>query len=411
MKNFLTSKQFLVLLTLSISMADGLVAQIPFWQDGMYHNGMHQVNWGGQLPVVTVSGKAIVDTLTFRSVMMGSQLTRAYYLDTVGNGSKNYQLFFGPYWYEPKSGAKRPTNGGTVTIKGGKMTQFTPPAIVVYEINGMKWRDSTGAPPWSGRWIHRNISDTTRVYCPTDSASHIGFTRGFMGMGMMGGGMMWPDSLFCQFEQMHPDSLPWMQRNRAVMGFHAEVFNPQGTTMMQYGMQGHGRMGFQSGLHMRFRVHPDSLRSRGLGLNQVSLHYLDSDNQWKPASNQTVDSQTNSIVISSSQAYSFYAIVPSSVTTVENQPEVAPTDFILDQNYPNPFNPSTTVSFSIPELSYVTLKIYNGLGEEVATIVSGELTAGTYKAQWNASEQASGVYIYRLQAGKFLAARKLLLVR
>ena len=66
------------------------------WEDGMYRDGMHQMDWGGQLPVVAVTGKAIVDTSSIRS-SMGVMMGRAYYLDTLGNGSRSLQLFFGPY--------------------------------------------------------------------------------------------------------------------------------------------------------------------------------------------------------------------------------------------------------------------------------------------------------------------------
>ena len=83
----------------------------------------------------------------------------------------------------------------------------------------------------------------------------------------------------------------------------------------------------------------------------------------------------------------------------------------LDQNYPNPFNPATTLSFVIGHQSFVTLKIYNILGEEVATIVNKELPEGNYKYQWDASGLASEVYIYQLKAGNFVNTKKLILMK
>lgn len=85
--------------------------------------------------------------------------------------------------------------------------------------------------------------------------------------------------------------------------------------------------------------------------------------------------------------------------------------YSLTQNYPNPFNPSTTISFAIPERSIVSLKIYDLLGKEIATIVSEELMAGTYKWIWNAENFASGIYFYRLQAGNFTETKKLILLK
>jgi len=85
--------------------------------------------------------------------------------------------------------------------------------------------------------------------------------------------------------------------------------------------------------------------------------------------------------------------------------------FVLDQNYPNPFNPSTTIRFGIPQRSLVTLKIFDLLGRELQTLVSEELNAGIFDVEWDAGRFASGVYLYKLQAGEFVQTRKLLLLR
>jgi photosystem II stability/assembly factor-like uncharacterized protein len=88
-----------------------------------------------------------------------------------------------------------------------------------------------------------------------------------------------------------------------------------------------------------------------------------------------------------------------------------PMDFRLDQNYPNPFNPSTTISFSLPSQSFVTLKVFDVMGRDVATIISEELPAGVFSRSWSAEGMPSGVYFYRLQAGSFQETKRLLLVR
>ena len=88
-----------------------------------------------------------------------------------------------------------------------------------------------------------------------------------------------------------------------------------------------------------------------------------------------------------------------------------PVGFELDQNYPNPFNPSTTIEFSIPQQSFVTLKVYDLLGREVASLVNKELQSGSYKTQFNASNLASGVYLYRLNADGFIQTKKLMLMK
>ena len=85
--------------------------------------------------------------------------------------------------------------------------------------------------------------------------------------------------------------------------------------------------------------------------------------------------------------------------------------YTLSQNYPNPFNPSTKIDFAIPKQSQVTLKVFNVLGQEVATLVNGVLTPGQHSATFNASKLASGVYFYSLNAGNFVSTRKMMLVK
>jgi len=88
-----------------------------------------------------------------------------------------------------------------------------------------------------------------------------------------------------------------------------------------------------------------------------------------------------------------------------------PEAYTLSQNYPNPFNPSTQIRYSIPEAARVTLKIFNMLGQEVATVLNEQQTKGSYIATFDANNFATGVYFYRLEAGKFSETKKMLLMK
>jgi len=88
-----------------------------------------------------------------------------------------------------------------------------------------------------------------------------------------------------------------------------------------------------------------------------------------------------------------------------------PKEFKLEQNFPNPFNPTTTIQYQLPQDAKVTLKVYDILGSEVATLINAEQEAGYYEVNWNASNLASGVYIYRLQTGSFVSVKKMMLLR
>ena len=93
-----------------------------------------------------------------------------------------------------------------------------------------------------------------------------------------------------------------------------------------------------------------------------------------------------------------------------------PSAFSLNQNYPNPFNPVTTISFSLPEATDVTLDVFNIMGQKVATLVNGPMEAGEHQIQWDGKVEgsgsvATGVYFYRLQAGEFVETKKMLLLK
>ena len=100
--------------------------------------------------------------------------------------------------------------------------------------------------------------------------------------------------------------------------------------------------------------------------------------------------------------------IPVSVGLVNNS---IPEEYSISQNYPNPFNPSTTINFSVPKQSKVVLKVYDILGSEVATLVDGFKNAGNYEVNFNASNLASGMYIYTLTAGNFTTSKKMMLMK
>ena len=103
-------------------------------------------------------------------------------------------------------------------------------------------------------------------------------------------------------------------------------------------------------------------------------------------------------------------LVEVTTTDVESDPAL-PLAYALEQNYPNPFNPSTTIRYGLPGHSPVTLNVFNTLGQQVATLVEGEQEAGYHSVRFDATNLASGVYFYRLQAGVFVQTRKFLFLK
>lgn len=107
------------------------------------------------------------------------------------------------------------------------------------------------------------------------------------------------------------------------------------------------------------------------------------------------------------QAQSFY----DTLTSIGNYSDFIPSEISLSQNYPNPFNPNTKIQFSISTAEFVSLKIFDVLGNEVATLVNDELTPGIYQYNFDASDLSSGVYYYKLQAGNYSETKKMILMR
>lgn len=88
-----------------------------------------------------------------------------------------------------------------------------------------------------------------------------------------------------------------------------------------------------------------------------------------------------------------------------------PTDYQLFQNYPNPFNPTTNIEFSIPLSGLVSLKVFNLLGQEIAVLINKELSAGSYKVDFDASKLTSGIYFYSIQTSDYQNTIKMLLLK
>jgi hypothetical protein len=154
---------------------------------------------------------------------------------------------------------------------------------------------------------------------------------------------------------------------------------------------------------VRFHYNPDGNLDTLLNVHPVYCGYL--------GNNATlIDSYGNSIVMPDCAGYNYFYY--SSAVSGINNINADNKSFVLNQNYPNPFNPATTISFTLPSNSLVSLTIFDILGRKIASLVNNEtLSAGNYTKQWNASGCSSGIYFYQLKAGTFSDTKKLLLIR
>jgi len=134
------------------------------------------------------------------------------------------------------------------------------------------------------------------------------------------------------------------------------------------------------------------------------------------ASDFDQDGKTDIAIVSSVAAgvdslFVLYNLGGGTVGIQDQEIVEIPTSHLLSQNFPNPFNPTTTIKFSIPVASVVTLKIYNILGEEVKTLVNEYKEIGNHTTQFDASSLSSGIYLYRMKAGSFVETKKMILIK
>jgi hypothetical protein len=206
------------------------------------------------------------------------------------------------------------------------------------------------------------------------------------------------------------DGFPVSQRYAALTGYH--IFRPVGGDRFVVGVvMSRNSTGIGGGYFI------DSTAKSSYTQFTVPIQYVNPG---------TPDTCIVTILISGPQGSDYHVgsmmlvddLAFGTTTAVDENTGITPTQFSLQQNYPNPFNPSTTITYQIPTSSFISLKVYNVLGNEITTLVNEEKKSGSYKLTWDAGGITSGVYFYRLHArptdghsAQFVETRKLLLLR
>jgi hypothetical protein len=140
----------------------------------------------------------------------------------------------------------------------------------------------------------------------------------------------------------------------------------------------------------------DSLGSRNEGFTNLNVQALTLDNNG---------------YVYAGTANGVWRRPLSEVTSIEERPTTPPSNYILSQNYPNPFNPSTKISWQSPVGSQQAIKVFDVLGNEIATLVNEYKPVGRYEVEFNAANLPSGVYFYQLKTGEFISIKKMILIK
>ena len=156
-----------------------------------------------------------------------------------------------------------------------------------------------------------------------------------------------------------------------------------------------------------------TIKYNSSGVQQWLIRYTGPGNDNDNPNNVAIDGSGNVYVagVCFGTTANSATIKYSQQIGVQNISSEIPSSFSLSQNYPNPFNPSTKIKFDLPESEFITMKIFDALGREVATLVNEQLIPGTYEAEFNGANYPSDVYFYRLTAGDFSETKKMLMIK
>jgi hypothetical protein len=375
-----------------------------------FHGGHHEEGSGyygfgwqhDTLETVSLTGIALVDTTYFAN---------HYYLDMNEDGIPDFILNFGPPWYVPASEIGRPLNGDQVSVIGGKLNdEQEVPMIIVYELNGELWRDSSSVGRhFGGGWFNQELNGSMQFHAPFDTSDIIIVNEGWRNFGP-GGGHMMPDSLFCQILEINPENL--QNNNNFFAGYEIQMFRPDGSSgMMGNRGMGGGSMHFANDLQFQLHYSDTQLEYYNVDEETITVKYWDDQaNDWL-STNFEIDKQKNLVSFSSSDINNYLVLAANKLTDVSSSEPSLPGDFILEQNYPNPFNPSTTIGFRIKKETNVRLNVFNVLGEKVSELINQRLSAGNYEVDFVAGKLPSGLYFYELNTDSGNITKVMVLIR
>jgi hypothetical protein len=290
-----------------------------------------------------------------------------------------------------------------VTFSGSRAMFTTPEAYSAFAFVGQAPKTSSGQYSY-GNWVRKNASDTTVIKCWNDSATTMMFAPGIMS-GMM---MNISDSIYCRVDEMPMDSLGLSHDSTFIGWYRIQI----GKDTMDFNFMSFSGMGsanmMQFGKNIVCHLHWDSVTADSMYRHFHPTGIMAwNGSGWISLSDVSISG--NVLSFATSDAYSAVAFVgaPEKTTAVVSHPGT-PSTFSLSQNYPNPFNPTTVISYQLPAVSHVTLKVYDIRGNEIATLANGTQAAGIHTVQFSGSDLASGAYFYRLSTQEFVRTMKML---
>lgn len=312
-------------------------------------------NHGGGLVPVNLDGTAIVTG--------PDSLHRNYFLDTNNDGTPEYRLAFGPWWYNPPGPTRRPLNGQHITIFGGLFSYGSPQMVVVWDINGHYWRD----PVHGG---HGGYGGDHGSDCDPDSVTRVELAGQAIVTEIHG----WHGEHHSYALDINHNLLP-----DYLLDFGADDYAPGNGATRPHNGENDSIVGGQ-------------IQCLGIPIPIVIVYEINGL-FWRQPGDTT-------------------GMGPMNPDAAENPiPNGVPVSYLTAHNYPNPFNPTTTISYSIPVAGHVEIAVFDITGRQVAKLVDRFETRGSYAVAWDGSAFASGIYLYRVTVNNVRVTNRMVLMK
>jgi hypothetical protein len=345
--------------TAPVQVTENQITSVTLTLNDSMGGGQHH-HEGDTLTIVDLTGTAIV--VAPDSIHHPHHIR--YFLDVDNDGVPDYQLSFGPPWYNSPSGATRPQNGDVITVHGGLLTYTDPSIVVVYQINGQFWRE-----PFHGHGGHGG-GDHGHDGCNPDSVTRV--------------------------------ELQGVAQVHNIGGFHGDqtlyMMNTDDDPMAEYRLD-FGRADYDPGNGATRPADGDSIAIVGGQIycpnmeTPIVIVYEINGMFWREPG--------DTLGLGSVDAVS--GVGPVKVGT--------PVSYLTARNYPNPFNPTTIISYSIPMSGEVKLAVFDITGRKVADLVNQHQDAGTYAVAFDGHTLPSGIYFYRVNVGSQSFTNRMLLLK
>jgi len=284
-----------------------------------------------------------------------------YFLDTNGDGQGEFQLSFGPPWYQPPGGATRPHNNDDIRIHGGLFTYGIPPMLIVYEINGQFWRSDMDG--------HGGYGGDHGDDCDPDSVVRIELG----GHAIVSSGPGWHGEEHLYALETNHTPPPDFR-----LDFGADSYSPGGGVARPSNNDSIEIVGGQ--------IYCPGEQTPIVIVYEINGQY------WRQPGDTT-------------------GMGPMHPDAVTRPFAGSPVSSLIARNFPNPFNPVTTISYSIPMAGRVRLTVFDVTGREMENLVDGFQPAGTYSVPWDGSAFASGIYFYRVTVGDLSFTSRMVLMK